>query len=139
MRRRPLLLLFCVVAIVAAGAATAEKWSIRTFSDKEGYLTGIFRGAQATPGPNDTLSIVDLYAQTYAGGEKPQFETALIAPLANFDPKRNRASGDKSVRIIRDDFEATATRWTYDHKEKRVTLDGDVRIVFNAELQDILK
>ncbi|HVS52525.1 MAG TPA: hypothetical protein VHD62_09230 [Opitutaceae bacterium] len=139
MIRRRLFRFSLLGAALFALGANGEKWTLRTFTDKEGYLTGIFRGSAVSPGPNNTLNVVDLYAQTYSGGEKPRFETALIAPVANFDAKEKRASGDKSVRILRDDFEATAVRWTYDHPQKHVTLDGDVRIVFNAEMPDILK
>jgi hypothetical protein len=43
------------------------------------------------------------------------------------------------VRFLRDDLEASGTKWVYNHTEKRISLDGNVRVVFHAELQDILK
>jgi hypothetical protein len=35
--------------------------------------------------------------------------------------------------------EATGTRWMYWQTEKKISLDGNVKVVFQAELKDLLK
>ena len=48
-------------------------------------------------------------------------------------------NGKPIVRMIRDDIEVAGRGWTYDHRAKKVSLAADVRIVFAAQLNDILK
>jgi hypothetical protein len=51
----------------------------------------------------------------------------------------NRAAGDGTVRLIRDDIEVTGSGWNYDHPGKKVSITRNVRVVFAAQLNDILK
>ena len=53
--------------------------------------------------------------------------------------KEDLARGDQGMRLIRDDLEATGTQWTYDHAHKKVSLHGRVRIVFKAEVKNLIK
>jgi hypothetical protein len=117
----------------------ATNWVLPIFSDKEGYRVLRATGSEAAPGKNDTLLVTNLGITIFTGDASERVETVFLSPLATFSTKDNRARGDKTVRVVRDDFEATATSWEYDHARKHVTLDGDVRIVFNAEIKDLLK
>ena len=65
-----------------------------------------------------------------------RFTAAAIQMRSTKDPLKNR---DDAVRMIRDDIEVTGRGWTYDHRAKKVSLAADVRIVFAAQLNDILK
>jgi lipopolysaccharide export system protein LptC len=135
------------VALAAAGraaeptpaAAPALNWVVHVFSDKEGYRVLTARGAEARAQTNDNVLVTNLSITVYTGDATAQVETVFLSPLATFSAKTNRASGDQSVRVVRDDFEATATKWNYDHARKHVTLEGDVRIVINADLPSLLK
>jgi hypothetical protein len=140
MRRPWFLLTICAAVLTPVrSAAPGENWVLRTFTDKEGYLTGIFRGAEVRPlGPN-TISVTDLNITTWSGEANPRVESVLLAPLATFFEKERRASGDQSVRLILDDLEASSTAWVYEHEHKRVTLEGRVHIVLNVEVKDLLQ
>ena len=96
------------------------------------------RGSEARPA-GETLAVKDLSVTTFSGTAEAQVETILLSPNAVFDPKTNTASGASTVRLIRDDIEVTGRGWTYDHRAKKVSLAADVRIVFAAQLNDILK
>jgi hypothetical protein len=50
-----------------------------------------------------------------------------------------RVRGPKELRLITDDFEATGEDWLYDHRQKKVSIHRDVRVVFHARLNDILR
>ncbi len=96
------------------------------------------RGSEARP-LGDKLAVKDLSVTTFSGNADSQVETILLSPDAVFDPKTSTASGASAVRMIRDDIEVTGRGWTYDHRAKKVSLAADVRIVFAAQLNDILK
>lgn len=122
-----------------AVGGTAHNWSLHTFSDADGFRELSVRGSEVHPAGPDKIAVTDLSITVYSGDAAAQVDTMLLSPAALFFSKENRASGEKSVRMIRDDLEATGDRWTYEHAEKKVSLDGHVRIVFNAELTNLLK
>jgi lipopolysaccharide export system protein LptC len=136
-------LAFVLLAVVAHGANTAllapaKDWSSNLFT-KEGNHSMTLRGAEARFSETGAVNVVDLNLTIFAGDATNRVETILLSAAATFRPKDNTAQGEKGVRLIRDDLEATGTRWSYDHGQKRVSLHEQVRIVFNAELQGLLK
>lgn len=126
-------------AAEAVAGGSAQNWSMHVFSDVEGYRQMSVRGTEVHPDGPDIIAVTDLSVTTYVGDASAQVDTIMLSPAAKFFPKGNRASGDKTVRVIRDDFEATGQQWTYDHAEKRVSLHQNVRVVFHASLPAILK
>ncbi len=135
------LLLLAPLSLVlgADTVAPAVNWVLPIFTDKEGYRSLIARGSEVRQGGIGVISVTDLSLTIFSGDAEARVETVFLSPSANFRTKDNRAHGDKTVRILRDDLEATGTRWNYDHTRKHVTLDGNVRIVFNAGMKDLLK
>ena len=143
MRRplQPLCLLACCGLTVAVGAATlapAINWVAPLFT-KDNYRSMTARGARASFPTNDKVEVVDLDLTIYSGDATKKVETVIRAPSATFLPRQNLASGEAGVHVIRDDLEASGIHWTYDHAQKKVSLTGQVRIVFNAEFNSILK
>lgn len=140
MRRRTHFLLFAAACVVARAQtpAPAENWVLPLFS-REGFRTMTLRGSEARPAPGNRIGVTNLNITLFSGDAATKVTTVLLSSSAIFDPQARRATGEKSVRIVREDLEATGTTWTYDDTQKRVTLDGDVRIVFNAEIKDLLK
>ncbi|MDB6169085.1 MAG: hypothetical protein JWM88_1949 [Verrucomicrobia bacterium] len=118
--------------------APAKNWSAALFT-RENFHSMTLRGSEARFADAESINVVDLNLTVFAGDATNHVETILLSSAATFLPKQNTAHGAKGVRLIRDDLEATGTRWTYDHAQKRVSLHDRVRIVFNAELQSILK
>ena len=63
----------------------------------------------------------------------------ILSPTAEVLPNESVVTGPGTIRVINDDFEATGTGWRYLHKEKRVLINRDVHVTFNAELKNFLK
>src|SRR5438874_1947302 len=136
------ILLFCgcSLATAADAPAPAVNWILPLFTDQDGFRAMTVRGSEVRPlGSSGAVAVTNLSVTVFSGDASARVETMLLSPQATFFPKEKRASGNASVRVIRDDLEATGTHWSYDQERKRVTLEGDVRIVFNAQLKDILK
>ena len=125
-------------AVEPAVTAPAKNWSATLFT-KQNFHSMTLRGSEARFGVNSAINVVDLNLTIFAGDATNHVETIRLSSAATFQAKENTAQGDKGVRLIRDDLEASGTRWTYDHAQKKVSLHDHVRIVFNAELQSILK
>jgi hypothetical protein len=138
---RPLCLLACCVLTAAVGAATlapAINWSSNLFT-KDNFRSMSLHGARASFSPTDEVEVTDLHLTAYSGDAANKVETVVRAPSALFLPRKNLARGETGVQVTRDDLEASGIHWTYDHAQKKVSLTGKVRIVFNAEIKAILK
>lgn len=120
-------------------ASPAVNWVLPIFTDREGYRSMTLRGSAVRPNTDGSIAVEDLSITIFDGKPEPKVDTVLLSPTARFFPKENRASGDKAVRLIRDDIEVNGVGWTYDHATKKVSLHHNVRVTFRAQVNDILK
>ena len=137
------LLRLSLLALAACAAATAadapaKNWVLPLFT-KEGFRSMTARGSEAGLSGPHQFEVIDLNLTLYSGDSTSTVETILLAPAATFLPDEKIARGEKSVRLIRDDLEATGTRWVCRQADKKISLDGGVRVIFHAALADILK
>jgi hypothetical protein len=120
-------------------SAPAKNWVLPIFTDKEGFRSMTLRGSEARAINSDRFDVADLNITVFSGDAAAHVDTMFLSPAASFFQNEKLARGEKSVRVIRDDLEASGQRWVYDHAEKKVSLDGRVRIVFHAEIKDLLQ
>jgi hypothetical protein len=110
------LALAALVTLAAAGrtaepaSAPALNWVVHVFSDKEGYRVLTARGAEARAQTTDSVLVTNLSITVYTGDATAQVETVFLSPLATFSARTNRASGDQSVGVVRDDLEGTPNK-----------------------------
>jgi hypothetical protein len=155
-RRCPLPAVFATVAVFGLGviagraqapqptpppsvAVPAKNWVLPLFTAKDGFRSMTLRGSEVKPVGTARVEVVDLSITVFSGDAAAVVETMLLSPAASFFPKEKRATGEKTVRLIRDDIELVGEGWAYDHEGKRVSLARNVRVVFRAQLNDILK
>ena len=122
-----------------ATTSPAKNWVLPLFTDKEGFRSMTLRGSEARTLVANRIDVTDLNITVFSGDAAARVDSLLLSPQASFYPKENRASGEKSVRFIRDDVEVTGEGWSYDHALKKVSLARNARVVFSAQLNDILK
>jgi len=139
LRALPLLLAAAPLA-AAPGISDApvKNFLLKIFT-KEGVLSHVVKGSEARYLGPDLIDVTEMNIAFYSAANPSRAETILLSPRASFLPATNLARGQKAVRIIRDDLEASGTKWSYAQKEKRISLDQNVRVVFQAELKDLLK
>jgi len=131
-------LIFSHSASAADAMAPAENWVLPLFT-KEGPRSMTARGTQARIVSAHEIEVIDLNLVVFSGDVKMKVESILLSPDALFFPDQKTARGEKSVRFIGDNIEASGTRWVYRHAEKKISLDGEVRVTFAAELKNILQ
>lgn len=133
-----LALLLPPLAFAAAVTAPAKNWVLPLFT-KEGHRSMTARGSEARATADHQFEVVDLNLTLFTGDVSMKVDTIILSPSATFLPDEQRAFGENFVRFIRDDVEASGRRWSYHHREKKISLTGDVRITFQAELTDLLR
>lgn len=114
-------------------------WVFPVFSDKEGYRLFTLRGSSAQFKGTERIDVTGFSAVIFSGDASERVDTVLLSPSATFLPKTNLATGESSVRLIHDDIEVTGVGWNYDHTSKKVSLAHQVRVTFQAQINDILK
>jgi hypothetical protein len=143
---RPLLILVLAWSFARAQAPTTaapapapgQNWVLPIFTDKDGFRSMTLRGSEIRPS-GKSIEVADLNITIFSGDADARVDSILLSPSAYFFPKEERASGEKSVRFIRDDIEVTGTGWSYYHSNRKVSLHQNVRVTFSAQLNDILK
>ncbi|MEO7412740.1 MAG: hypothetical protein ABIZ81_05225, partial [Opitutaceae bacterium] len=119
-------------------AAPAQNWEMKIFS-KEGFRSMILRGSEVRLAAANRYQVVDLSITIFSGKADARVDSILLSPAATFLARENRATGDKAVRLIRDDMEITGEQWTYVHAEQKVTIQKNSRVIFHAALPDLIR
>ncbi len=136
-----LLLLFCALTLGAAEPALTRTpvkgFKLPTFT-KEGYRSMLLQGTEALVG-TDRVELTGMNLALYSGDLRNAVETVILSPAATAELGPDLIHGESTVRFIRDDLEITGTGWSYDHRQKKVSITRHSRVVFQAKMPDILK
>ena len=118
--------------------APVKNFSLPTFT-KDDHRAALLRGNEALFISAQQINVTGMQLTLFAGDITNRVETVIISPEARFYPERNVAEGEHSVRVLRDDMEMSGAKWTYEKDQKKVVIDGNVRVIFHAQLKDLLK
>lgn len=105
----------------------------------QGYRQWLVRGTEARLISTKEIDIRELTLTVFTGDESDRIETMILSPTAKVLTEPQIVSGSGTIRVIRDDLDATGTDWTYSHQEKRVSMRKNVRVTFRAELKNFLQ
>lgn len=137
---------FVPVSAFAQIDAPLFNWKLPFFT-KEGYRTMLAVGQEARQLDRTRYEVIGLNLTSFVGDTTSRIDAVILSPAATFQTDQRIAHGDKAVRFIRysldnpdlADIEATGVRWTYSHADKKISLDGNVRVTFRAEMKDLLR
>ncbi len=151
MNRRVLQLLSLLVLLPLLGvAATSSRvsskepiinFSLPTFTNPDGYRAWLIRGSEARMPEQNIIDVKELSLTVFSGDASNQINIMMLSPAARVLPDEKVVMGESSLRVIdvQKGFEATGTGWRYTDKDKTVTLNKNVRVVFRAETMNFLK
>lgn len=135
-------------ALLATVAASAHAQSIATAPiinfklptfTPEGYRSMLLHGGEAVIPNAQRIEVKDMHLTLFSKKRDEKVTTIFVSTNAVFHPQRQYAEGEKGVRVIRDEVEASGDKWSYDHKTERIVIDGNVHVTFRDKLSDILK
>lgn len=113
-------------------------WRLPSFTP-EGFRESLVRGTEARLLADGNVDLTDLTLTLFSRDASNRVETILLSQSARVLSRDRAVTGDGAIRVINDQFEATGLGWRYDHETKKVSLRKNVRVVFRAELTDILQ
>lgn len=127
---------------ITTGSAPIKNFTYEIFEPVEGkwLRTGFIKGEEGKVSASQ-VDVVNMHLTVYAKDAPSRIDTVLMAPTASVVIKDDNAvaTGESSIRIVRDDLDASGQKWRYDHNRKTVVIDGKVHVIIRAELKDILK
>lgn len=105
----------------------------------DGFRTSMVRGSEARLVGANQIQVLGLTMTLFSGDQTEKIETMILSPSATLQPDDQTISGDSTIRVINDEFEASGENWRYDHREKRVLITRNVRVAFRAQLANFLQ
>jgi hypothetical protein len=152
MIRRPSLFLLLLAGFVgflpgASGPSPGDNDKVinlrfPTFSDDQPsrrvamLLAGTARFANQERTQIDATEVV---YTTYKSTGEEKVDAVLTSPAATVFTDQEILRGDQSVKIVNDEVDITGERWNYFHKENKVTIGRNARVVFRGSLPSLLK
>ncbi len=145
--KRFLIVLLPIAAGLTAPAATTQispdkpviNFRLPNFTP-EGFRSWLVRGSEAYFLPKENqINIKELTLSQFSGKSDGKLLTMMLSPTATVFPNESLVTGDSTIRVINDDFEASGTGWRGELKEKKIHLNKNVRVVFHAEFKELLK
>jgi hypothetical protein len=118
--------------------AAGKDFSLPIFT-REGFRSMLVRASSGRTVESNRVELTDMHLTLFSGDATNRIETIILSPVATFLPETRVARGEQSVRLINDNVDASGTKWVYYQQEKRISLDQNVRVVFKAELKDLIK
>ncbi len=143
MIRHAVLGVLLVLPAFAASSQVAKDAPIVDFRlpafTPDGHRSWLVRGSEARFADQNDIDIRELTLTVFTSDASERIETLILSPAARVHPAAAVITGDSTIRVINDDFEATGVGWRYEHREKRVSIAHNVRVTFRAELKDYLQ
>ncbi len=125
-----------------SASAPVKNFRLPAFN-AQGHRTSLVTGGAGRYIGPAQIDITRFDLVIFPGDGTLRVQTRLTAPSASFfleNTAAPRASGRESVRLVHEnEIDASGEDWTYDHGQKRLRINKNVRLVFPAPLQDILK
>lgn len=112
------------------------------FFNEAGHRSMLVKGGEALLADPQRITIRELTLSVFSGQADNKIETIILSPAATILPSEQVATGEQVVRLVRDDVEVSGEAWRYEHSDhgaKKILINRNARIVFRAELKDILK
>lgn len=118
--------------------APVVNFSVPTFT-KEGNRSWVLRGSEGLFVSQNEIAVTNLNLAVFTGDASNRVDSVFLSPSATALFNDGQVRGPGRVRLINDDLEATGEDWSYDHRQKKVSIRKNVRVVFHAQLQSILR
>ena len=105
----------------------------------EGNHSWLLRGSEARYANQGQIEIIGLNLSIFTGQPDGKVETSILSPTAQVRPGEMLVRGLDTIRIIKDQFEATGSDWTYSHRDKKISIGKNVHVVLHTQLKAILQ
>jgi hypothetical protein len=97
------------------------------------------RGEEAKYVSQDRVDLFTMTLKVFNDDGSGQVRIEIQSPQATVFANEHVVTGGNTIRMFSEDFDISGRNYTWRGRELSVTIREDVRVVFKAPLQDILK
>ncbi len=114
--------------------APVLNFRIPTFN-RQGYRSWLLCGAEGRYLSANELAVTNLSLTVFSGDAANGVEYVFLSPEAVARPDDGQVHGPGTLRLVATEYEATGEDWVYDHRQKKISIRKNVRVVFHTPLQ----
>jgi hypothetical protein len=119
-------------------SAPIRDFKLPLFTD-EGLRQSLMIAREGRVLSPDHIIIFDMQLTLFTEDAANKPETTIRSSRAEALIKDQTVKGEHDVKIVRTDFQASGSDWSYNHKEQHILINRDAHLVFQAEITNILK
>lgn len=118
--------------------APIVNFRVPTFT-RQNHRSWLLCGSEGRYVDQNHLDITNLNLSVFSGDATERVESVFLSPSATAFINDGLIQGPGGLRLITDDFEATGEDWRYDHRQKKVSIRKNVRVVFHTGIKQFLR
>ncbi len=116
--------------------APVVNFRIPTFN-RQNFRSWLLCGAEGRYLNANELAVTNLSLTVFTGDATNGIVYVFLSPAAVARPNDGVVRGSGPMRLVAEEFEATGENWAYDHREKKISIRKNVRVVFHASLRPL--
>lgn len=105
---------------------------------KEGYRSWFLSGKQGIYVSQDEVDVLGMKINIFSGDARDLLEATIESPKAVMFINENKARGDDSIEVVGESYHLTGKDWTWDGKLKKMTINKEVKVVFDQSLKGLM-
>lgn len=117
--------------------APVIKFKLPMFN-KEGFKVWDMQGDKGTYLSDEEVEVETMLLHIFSGDEETVVEATVESPQAMLLIKQDRAYGSEEIEVEGARYYLTGREWEWNGTHKRMTINKDVRVVFEQSLGTLL-
>ncbi|MBN2069432.1 MAG: hypothetical protein JW739_07330 [Opitutales bacterium] len=119
--------------------APVKNFKLPGFDRESGYRIWELKGSEVVYLDENRVQISDMVLTSFKGDSGIVTDVVIESNKALMQVKESSAEGTSPLRVTGDGFSMVGRDWTWDGKTKILTIAKDARVVFQQELDYLLK
>jgi hypothetical protein len=138
---------FCGLILIGVGLvwgqmlpdAPIENFKLPGFDSETGYRTWELKGSEVSYVDENQVLIQDMVLTSFQGRSGVVVDFKIESPKAAMFLKEGAARGDSPIRVTGDGFVLVGRDWSFENKKKKLVIRKNARVVFEQNLDYIIK
>ncbi len=105
---------------------------------KEGYRSWSISGDQGIYVNEAEVDVLGMKICIFSDDARDLLEATIESPKAVLFIHENKAKGDDSIEVTGEAYHLIGKDWTWDGKLKKMTINKEVKVVFNQSLKGLI-
>lgn len=106
--------------------------------NKEGHRTWFLTGDQGIYVSENEVDVLGMKITIFSGDARDLSEATIESPKAVMFINQNKASSDDTIEVTGQTYHLTGKDWTWDGNLKKMSINKNVRVVFEQSMKGLI-